>query len=69
MHKVASPECVVQRQFEAYNAKNIGAWPATYAGDAKQFVLVGELLASGHAEINVCTWRRFSERDLHAKLL
>ncbi|MNL71937.1 hypothetical protein D3C87_1971700 [compost metagenome] len=51
----ASPEAVVQRQLAAYNAKDLDAWLATYAEDAKQFELAGKLLAAGHAELRART--------------
>lgn len=46
-----SPEDVVQRQLDAYNARDLDAWLRTYAPDAQQFALHGERLAAGHAEI------------------
>jgi hypothetical protein len=46
-----TPEAVVQRQLDSYNSKDLEAWLATYAEDAKQFEHPGKLLASGHAEI------------------
>jgi hypothetical protein len=64
-----NPETIVQRQLDAYNAKNMDAWLATYAEDAKQFTLGGELLAAGHAAIRARTAPRFSEPNLFAKLL
>lgn len=64
-----SPEVVVQRQLDAYNAKNIDAWLATYAPDAKQFEHPAKLLASGHAEIRARTAPRMNEPNIHAKLI
>jgi hypothetical protein len=64
-----SPETIVQRQLNAYNAKDLDAWLATYAEDAKQFALGGELLAAGHAAIRARTAPRFTEPNLFAKLL
>ena len=46
-----TPEAVVQRQLDAYNAKNIEALMATYATDAEQFEHPAKLLASGAAQI------------------
>ncbi|PIF75098.1 hypothetical protein CLU95_2238 [Variovorax sp. 54] len=63
------PEAVVQRQLAAYNAKDLDAWLATYAEDARQFELAGKLLAAGHAELRARTAIRFAEPDLHARLL
>ena len=64
-----SPEVVVQRQLDAYNARDLTAWLATYAPDAQQFELGGKLLAQGHADIQARTAARFSEPDLYAHLL
>jgi hypothetical protein len=64
-----SPATVVQRQLDAYNAKDAAGWLGTYAPDAEQFVLHGERLAAGHAEIGARTATRFLEPDLHARLV
>ena len=64
-----APEVVVQAQLDAYNARDVDAWIATYAPDAKQFAYPGVLLASGHAEIRARIRERFSEENLHARLL
>ena len=60
---------LVQRQLDAYNAKNIDGWLSTYAADAKQFNLQGECLASGHEEMRKRIAVRFEEPDLNARLL
>ena len=65
----SSPEAVVQRQLDAYNAKDLAAWLATYAADARQYEHPGKLLATGHAEIRSRTAPRFTEPNLHAKLV
>ncbi|RQO53782.1 steroid delta-isomerase [Variovorax sp. KBW07] len=65
----SSAEAVVQRQLAAYNAKDLEAWLATYAEDARQYELAGKLLASGHAELRARSEVRFMEPDLHAHLL
>ncbi|WP_432727858.1 nuclear transport factor 2 family protein [Variovorax sp. W6] len=62
-------QAVVQRQLDAYNARDLDAWLATYAEDARQYELAGKLLASGHAELRARTEVRFREPDLHAHLL
>lgn len=69
MTRDLSPLAVVQAQLDAYNAKNIDALLATYAEDAQQFVLHGERLAQGHAEMRPRLLARFAEPDLHARLL
>ncbi len=60
---------VVQAQLDAYNRKDIDALLATYVQDAEQFVLHGERLAKGHAEMRPRFQARFAEPDLHARLL
>ena len=60
---------IVQQQLDAYNAKNIDALLATYAADAHQYRLHGELLAQGHAQMRARFLTRFAEPDLHARLL
>ena len=64
-----SPEIVVQRQLDAYNARDVEAILKTYAPDAQQFEFPGKLVASGHAEIRVRMAQRFEETNLHAKLV
>lgn len=66
---MVTPEEIVQRQLDAYNAKNLEAWLGTYAVDAQQFELHGALLASGHAEMRARMAARFNEPDLRASLL
>ncbi len=60
---------IVQTQLDAYNAKDIDALLATYAADAEQFVLHGERLARGHEEMRPRFLARFTEPDLHARLI
>ncbi|MCV2356795.1 nuclear transport factor 2 family protein [Paucibacter sp. B2R-40] len=60
---------IVQAQLDAYNARDIDAWLATYARDAKQYGYPGVLLASGRAEIRARMVERFKEPNLHARLL
>lgn len=66
---MTDPTTIVQRQLEAYNAKDLEALLATYASDAVQFTLHGEVLASGRQEIAARMAARFEEPDLHARLL
>jgi hypothetical protein len=65
----ASPLAVVQAQLDAFNAKDIDALMRTYAEDAEQFALHGERLARGHGELRPRYLARFTEPDLHARLL
>ena len=69
MPTFSSPEAVVQRQLDAYNAKDFDAWLATYAPDATQYEHPATLLARGHTEIRARMQARFSEPNLHARLI
>lgn len=64
-----SPEIVVQRQLDAYNSKDLEGWLGTYAPDARQHELGGKVLAEGHEQIRARTAPRFSEPNLHARLI
>jgi hypothetical protein len=63
------PASVVQRQLDAYNARDIEGLLATYAQDAEQYALHGGLLARGHGDLRPRFAERFAEPDLHALLL
>lgn len=65
---VIDPADVVQAQLDAYNRKDIDALLATYAVDAEQYLLHGERMATGHAEMRPRFLARFAEPDLHAEL-
>jgi hypothetical protein len=69
MSQFQSPEQVAQRQIDAYNARDLEAWLATYAVDARQFEHPGTLLASGHTQIRARAAERFAEPNLHAHLI
>ena len=69
MPTFSSPEAVVQRQLDAYNAKDLDAWLATYAPDATQYEHPATLLARGHADIRARMQARFGEPSLHARLI
>ena len=64
-----SPVTLIQQQLDAYNAKNVEAWLACFAPDAQQYTLHGELLAAGHVDMRGRVTSRFTEPDLHARLL
>jgi len=64
-----SPEVVVQRQLDAYNAKDLRRWLSVYASDARLFEHPGRLLANGHDEIRQRSELRFLEPNLNARLL
>ncbi|HYG34940.1 MAG TPA: nuclear transport factor 2 family protein [Clostridia bacterium] len=65
---VIEPEQVVQRQLDAYNARDVEALIAIYADDAQMFEHPAKLLASGSAELRERFVARFKEPDLHAAL-
>ena len=62
-------ESVVQRQLDAYNARDVDALVATYAEDAQQFEYPATLLTSGSAQLRERITARFSEPNLHARLI
>jgi hypothetical protein len=63
------PATVVQRQLDAYNARDIDALLAIYAEDAQQFEHPSKLLASGSAQLRERFAARFAEPNLHARLV
>lgn len=64
-----SPAAVVQRQLDAYNARDVDALLATYALDARQYEYPATLLATGHDAMRPRFGLRFQEPDLHARLV
>ena len=68
MHDL-TPESVVQRQLDAYNARDLNALLAIYADDAQAFEHPSKLLASGTEELRQRFAARFQEPNLHATLL
>lgn len=64
-----TPLSVVQAQLDAYNAKDVEALLETYAPDAEQYTLHGDLLAKGHDQLRSRFLARFNEPNLHAKLM
>ncbi len=69
MKESSEPAAVVQRQLDAYNARDVDAILATYAEDAQQFEFPAKLLASGTAELRERFATRFQEPNLHAQLM
>jgi hypothetical protein len=63
------PEAVVQKQLEAYNARDIDALIAIYAADAQMFEHPAKLVASGSAALRERFLTRFKEPNLYAQLL
>jgi len=64
-----NPETLIQRQLDAYNARDLDAILATYADDAEQFEHPSTLLAKGSAQLRERFAARFNEPNLHAALL
>ncbi|HSH94515.1 MAG TPA: nuclear transport factor 2 family protein [Roseimicrobium sp.] len=64
-----NPESVVQRQLDAFNARNVEALLSTYADDAELFEHPSKLLARGTAAFHERFTTRFQEPNLHAALL
>ncbi len=62
-------EAVVQRQLDAYNAKDLDAWAATYAPNAEQVEYPNTRLAVGRDNIRARMTARFNEPNLHAALV
>ena len=70
MPSPAGPEAVVQRQLDAYNARDLEAFMATYAPDARvHFGLGPEAKVAGPAEMRKIYGERFSAPGLHCHIL
>ncbi len=67
--EVVQPAAVVQRQLDAFNARDINALMATYANDAAQIEHPATVVASGADAIRARMIVRFQERNLHARIL
>ena len=68
---VAAPtqEAVVQAQLEAYNARDLDAFAATYADDVQLFQLPDKLLTSGVAQLREHYAKLFTDTRLHAEIV
>lgn len=64
-----SPARVAERQLALYNARDLDAFMALWAPDARVYAHPNTLLADGHAAIRARHAERFAEPDLHARLL
>lgn len=69
MLSFATPEIVVQRQLDAYNARDIEALLRVYADNAQMFEHPATLLATGSEALRARFQVRFQEPNLHAALL
>lgn len=68
-HSAAGASDVVQRQLDAYNARDLEALLQVYAADAQLFEHPATLLAQGSDAIRQRFQLRFQETNLHARLL
>jgi hypothetical protein len=62
-------EIIIQRQLDAYNAKDIDAFMACWAADAKVYAHPDTLLADGAAAIRARHELRFCEPNLFGRLI
>ena len=69
MQTALTPVAVVQRQLDAYNARDVEALMGTYATDAELYEHPATLLAKGAAQIRERQSIRLAEPNLHAKLI
>lgn len=69
MLKSSEPASIVQRQLDAYNARDIDALMATYAENVEHYEFPSTLVATGASEVRARLSVRFGEPDLHARLL
>ena len=63
------PEAVVQRQLDAFNARDIEVLLGIYTEDAQMFEHPSTLLATGSEELRQRFAARFNEPNLHATLV
>jgi hypothetical protein len=66
---VTDAELPVQKQLEAYNARDIAAFMACWSDDAQYYEFPNRLLASGAAAIRDRHIDRFKEPTLFGKLI
>jgi hypothetical protein len=60
---------IVQKQLDAYNARDIDTFMAMWSDDAQLFAHPATLLANGAAEIRERHLARFAEANLFGKLI
>ena len=64
-----SPEAVVQKQLEAYNAHNLDAFAATYADDVELTELPADVFVRGIAQLRERYAKPFADPTLHAEIV
>jgi hypothetical protein len=62
-------ETVVQQQLDAYNARDLEGWLATYSENSEQHLLHVGPMASGREAIRKRMVERFNDPALHAELV
>jgi putative hydrolase of HD superfamily len=67
--RAGSCEAVVRAQVEAYNARDLEVFAATYVEDAQLFEHPDKLIASGLPQLRARYAERFKEPNLHAVIL
>ncbi len=65
----STPAEIIQRQLEAYNARELEALLRIYADEAELYEFPATLLARGTAALRERFAQRFREPNLHAALL
>jgi len=65
----SDPAAVVQRQLDAFNARDLEALLSVYAAEAQLFEHPAKLIAAGGEELRQRFTVRFAEANLHAALL
>lgn len=63
------PASVVQRQLDAYNARDVDALMATYSADIEHYEFPGTPIAMGAEAVRARQSVRLQEPDLYARLL
>ena len=63
------PTTIVQRQLDAYNARDIDALMAIYSDYVQHFEFPSTLVASGAAQVHERLSVRFQEPEVHARLV
>lgn len=69
MQSPTTPEAVVQRRLDAFNTRDVEAFMATYADDARKLQYPATQLACGSARPRQRITDRFREPDLHAGII
>ncbi|HEV3410202.1 MAG TPA: nuclear transport factor 2 family protein, partial [Chthoniobacterales bacterium] len=64
-----SPEALVQAQLEAYNARDLEAFAATYSENAELIELPDTVIARGAAELRERYAKVFADETLHAQVV